>query len=736
MIRETATDYPATNQEPPDAYYQFAKDVLEERRQATAAARLLWQQNIRFLGGDQWLAHDGKEFVGPSGPSYQKFPVRNMLLPYARVVMAKLTKNRPVVRCMPGSMDNRDLQAAKLGDDIIHAKWVGLDVSQRLREVVSWVITTGNAWLMPYWNKDTGVIKPLTAQVDVPELGPDGTPAVDETGEIKMRLIDVPLNENGEPVQNGPTYDMNAKPAYVDEGDIALRVLGPHEVFPNVEARTEADIDSVVMVELVSVATVHRRWPFTRGKVDFDDDATGGFADLRMNFTPSPLSMSPSDEGMMPSLVSNPFGHGSERLRSQQVMVVYYYERPSPTWPKGRYWATCNGELLEGPADLPNNGLWPVVFLIKDWEVAGQLLGDSVMSAAIGPQRDYNRENKVIQEYENLFLNPKWTNPMGSGIQSTEMTTQPGEVIQHPPGLKPEMADIKPLPAQVYTEREAIKREMETIVGVHRASAGEAPSGIRSGRALLTLQEADDSDLGPVTERIEMAYSKVAMSWLRMMQLHYTTDRMLHFSGTNRSYRVRSFKGADLSTVAQVEPVIGSAFPFSKTAKQGFVIEIAEAIPQLFMDPDTGMPDAERLRRALPVGGEEAVDQSADPDFAEAHREHALLEGWGDPGRNPLYADHHQNDRVHIREHANYMKDANFMDLPEWKRMFMAAHLHAHQLALAIRLGAQLPGAALGAGTTGALPAPVTENFGSEGMPPDQGAALHDTEVRSTATKE
>ena len=295
------------------------------------------------------------------------------------------------------------------------------------------------------------------------------------------------------------------------------------------------------------------------------------------------------------------------------------------------------------------------------------------MTSAVGLQREYNEVNGQIKEHHNLMLRGKWLVPLGSNIRRGHITAAPGEVIQHTPGLPPVMADMRPLPQKVYDERESIMRDMQFITGVHSVSMGEAPPGVTSGRAFLTLQEADDSDIAPMVEMLEEGIADLGWSGLQIIQEMYDEDRLLRVVGDDRRYRVRSFKGADLSGVVDVKPQVGSAFPWSKTAKQSMMIDLATQLPTLFEDPATGRFDNERFRRMLPIGGEEAIGMDADVDVNQALREEEEFEFWDAESPLPT-VEPWENLDMHLRSHARLLKSAAFKKWPEHAAMAFITH--------------------------------------------------------------
>lgn len=664
--------YPSGDDEEDEVYAVYSRAMLDERREAMESLFLTWTQNLLFLAGLQWWRFD--RLMGGFGPAkfpkWKEQPVRNIILPYFKHVLAKLTKNRPRSTCIPASTDPEDIRAAKLGDDVLKSKWQELRLTKTLRRACAWLISTGNAYIMPYWNQDSGILMPLTTLVEAARFD-------SETGEPDgVEAIEVPCDENGEPILNEDGhYDTEAEPAYIDIGEIGYKALSPFQVFPDIGAECDEDVHLLLVAESLTLREIRRRWPDSGSIVGEDTTDVDRFDHLV-----SGLSAGADTHTV-----------GGQHERNDQVpkaIVIHTFQEKSEQYPHGRHWVSVGRQLLERPGPLPD-GIWPVVVHFKDVEVPGRYHGEATMTAAVGLQREYNEVNAQIKEHHNLLLRGKWLVPIGSNIRRGQITAEPGEVIQHTPGLPPTMADLKPLPQKVYDEREKILNDFEYITSAHRVSMGNPPPGVTSGRAFLVLQEADDSDFGPMLEMLEECVAELGWATLQIIQRYYEEERLVRISGDNHRYRARAFKGADLSAIVDVEPQAGSAFPWSKTALQSMMIDLAKEVPQLFLDPESGQFDHERFRRMLPVGGEDAVGEGSDIDITEALREEDEFEHWDGETEFPTIMPW-QNHQVHLRQHSRILKSATFRKWdPEAQQEFIQ-HFVETQVEIQKMMEAQL----------------------------------------------
>ena len=663
--------YPRDDNGEPSDYAVYSRALLDEGRQSMEPLFITWTQNLLFLAGLQWWVYDKLTgaFLPSKSPKWKEKPVRNLLIPFFKQVMAKLTKNRPRSKAVPASTDPEDIRAGILGDDVLKAKWIELKMTRILRRSIAWLVATGNVYIQPFWNKDSGLLQPLTTLVNALVTDEMGNPVPGEDGQPLQETVECPCGEDGEPlIDDQGNFDMEAEPHHVDIGEIGYRVRSPFQVFVDPGAEADEDVTYMLIVEAMTLRTIHRRWPDVEEMVVAEDTQEID----RFDSLISGLSA-----GSDTYLEGQGYSKDSE---VPKALVVSYNERPSTKYPMGRNWVTVGRQLLDDPGPLPD-GIWPVVTRLTDIEVPGRYHNEATMTAAVGLQREYNEVNAQIKEHHNILLRGKWLVPIGSNIRRGQITSEPGEVIQHTPGLPPVMAELRPLPNAVYSEREKIFADFQYITSTHSISMGSPPQGVTSGRAFLVLQEADDSDLGPMIEMLEEAVAELGWLTLQIIQQFYEDERLVRISGENKRYMVRSFKGADLDSIVDVEPQVGSAFPWSQTAKQSMMIDLVQAVPDLFMDQDTGQFDVEKFRRMLPVGGEEALGLGSDIDISEALREEEEFEDWD--GVSPLPMIQPWQDHIlHIRQHERILKSASFRNWPEHAQQAFLEHWGQTQLAI------------------------------------------------------
>ena len=424
--------YPETDDEDPEVYVEYTRAELEERRQSQIPFRTEWTQNLLFLAGLQWYRYSNisGNFILPRVAPWKERPVWNMLKPFAKSVMAKLTKNKPVTTCVPRSSDPSDIYAAGLGDDVLHAKWIELKLAKKLRAAIAWLIATGNGWIMTYWNENSGKLRPIEMLAETDVFDP-------ETGtHVGQEVVSVPGDENGEPIMTEDGYfDMEAEPAYYDMGEVGVKVLSPFQVLPNEGATDEDDIDSIIIIETCPVRQIRREYPDVPGIMPEDTSEYD---------SPEYLMGMARLAGADTHYTGPQFDRSDSGDSSRSALKIHRYERPTPQFPHGRYWMVCCKELLEPPQPLPD-GIWLPLIHIKDVEIPGQLLGEATMTAAVGIQREINEHAAKQKEHFKLMVQGKWTVPTGTGVQRGAITRSSRR--GHPVHRSPEAGASRDAPA-------------------------------------------------------------------------------------------------------------------------------------------------------------------------------------------------------------------------------------------------------------------------------------------------
>jgi len=657
-------EYPKEGAEDRD-WAQYTAQLWDEQEDAMRDLFRVWKRNLLFLAGKHWHEETPRGNFRPSvGPSWREQPYSNYALAYFRNFLAKATKNRPAWIVKPASTEDDDLHSAELGNEVLEAKWVELRMARIIRNALSWTIATGNGFLYPYWNTDTGKYQKIEAPVEIPLYDDFDQPIIDEDGMQQVEERMAPMDENGEFIlKDDGSYDFGADAAVVDMGDVGVRSYSPFQVRVNPEAEFEEDLKWMIIVEITTLREL--RLEHGQEKVaKITPEDVSGIEDY----------MKGMGAGLTESGLNSSATGPDDNL--EKVRVFHYHEAPSEEHPDGRYWVCTKDVMLSERGDLPE-GIWPPMVHLVDLATPGRYFGSSTLEHVVPINKRFNELNAQIKEHHNLMVRGKWLVPKGSGIKKGAITNQPGEVIPYNPGFKPEQADIKPLPSVVYQERDKILQELETVSGIHRISMGRPPPGVTAGVAFLQLQEADDTEIGPFLAMLEESVAQLGGNILSIIKDNYHEDRLIQVTGENSRYQVKAFKGSDLEGVSDVVPQAGSSFPWNRMSMQSMMLTLVAQLPQLFQDPETGQFDQQKVARMLPMGGLDSIGQKDDLDVQEALREEDNFRSAEMGSMEVLQPEFWQNHDVHLHQHIRTLKSGAFRRWPEEAQQAFKAHVKA-----------------------------------------------------------
>jgi hypothetical protein len=651
IFREPELD--ATPEE--KANYSFGRWMIQ--RDTYESKFKTWARAILFLLGKQWLDWDerSKRYAPEQNvPKWRQRPVTNLVFAVYRAALAKLTKQKPALDCVPPQNgDSDDRASAAIGDALLHFYWRALKTGTMLGKAIGWLLTCGNVFVEVYWDVEGGKAIPLTAIV----------PRVNElTGETEE--AEVAADEDGDPViGDDGRPDFDAPPQMTFEGQVAHRLISPLSVRCNPGCTDKAEALEYFIGDLVPVAEACAMYDPDPEDIKLnEDDALEEFEDLI-------ASSSGADQIL--GLVQ-PTGNSRDQVIGDRALVLRYYRKPCKDYPEGRHWVTVNRTPVIDPASITDEnpggdfeqpipeGFWPPVVPIEDVPVPGQLDAMGLIGQCVSLNREYNAENGKIKEHNAVMARGgKWI--VTPADKDLAINTDPGQKLVsqgYLMGLPPTQAKMEGLPVQVYEERKRILEDLFLVSGINQVAMGQTPEGVTAGRAFLVMQEATDAVMGTTLTNIELACEEIGRRELVLTQRHVPEQRVVKIRGAMGQWEIRSFTGADLGDGIDVQVQLGSAFPWSKSARLDTVLSAIQALPGLVTDPTTGAVDHVKFSRMTDIGGLQAFAMDGDPDMIEVTMENAQFElfnpeqGQGEIPQPGFW----QNHEIHFRLHGEMLK--------------------------------------------------------------------------------
>jgi len=689
-----------------------------------------WAKPVFFLVGKQWLYWDiktGNFRLDTDVPEWRQQPVTNYTYAVYRAAIAKLTKAKPALECVPPSGDSEDRDSAQLSEALLTFLWRYLKKPSKVVRALGWLLSTGKVFFESSWDDEAGELRPRTILVEVPDPERPGETtdvecACDEMGEPARRK---PAFDGEAALDGGDPYDLEAEPVMEPIGEITFDVVSPMRVRHNPECEWPDEADEWFDAQLWTA-----REAATEFAVDINDItrvSDGDDSDGRNDI-----------ERLLSSIVAgppDPFHQPQQRAGSSQdegigerVLVIKYYAKPCAKdgYPEGRHWITCGGKKVwprEGDPEYPTGeatlpyGFWPPQVPVIDTPIPGHAEGVSLLSQVVPLNEQLNYLDGKIGEYHTMQAmgGVTWVHPSDRDVV---ITTEPGQVRVSKgmvEGKPPVREKLEALPAPVYNERAVFETKLRTIAGMSQVDMSQKPEGVTAGRAFLVLQEASDAPFMPLLQAIEEALCETGRRELVIARAKYTEPRVLKIAGQKGQFEFRSFTNADLRDGIDVRVQVGSMYPWSKSAQWDTKLSLIQALPQLVINPATGEVDEAKLARYLDSGvpGLKAFESEENPDLVEIDREHAMFEAY-DPtspeasNQLPQLA-FWQNHALHQEHHYNFMK-RNYARFLRWSPAAQEAFMEHMRLtteavdALAAAMvpepmpGEEEDGAATGAG--------------------------------------
>ena len=629
-----------------DGLVSMVDEEFDRRRKERRPFELQWQLNIAFIEGNQFVDINTSVWALDEIPKlywYQEREAFNQIAPIVESRLARLSRMRPVLRARPGTNEQKDLFAAKVGTALAQHTYRERRVQRAQARGNAWMESTGTVFDKNIWDPRGG-----------PIIG-----AVEHGDDLELGLPHMPDE--------------------VHSGDLDVAVVSSFELYPDSCYREDLDeCHSIIHARAYHVDEVLEYW--------------------NVVVTPESLSaiqLEPAEAG------TGGLGYGAGGFRyktsdmKDHVLVKEYWEKPSRVHPDGQLILVAGGKLLHYgpmPFKIGDEGALDFPFVRKPCvERPGCFWARSIVERLIPVQRRYNALRNRKAEYLNRAAMGQWLAEEGS-IDEDDFAQRSGEpqaLLMYQRGYNaPQPVEIKPLPVAFQTEEQALLQEFSMLSGVSELSRhSEAPTGVKSGVALAIALEQDDTRLTLTANNIEKALVESGKQWLRLYKQFAQDERVLKLVGENNVVEVLAWTGADIrSDDLIVEPV--SAALESPAQRRQMVFELLTT--GLLNDPETGVIDRETRAKVLEMielGNWETADHFDQLQIARAERENLVLEE-GQLAQATSYDDH----VIHINRHTKYRLtveyEAKVAENPQMGALF-DAHVAQHLQQLAPAMGEQ-----------------------------------------------
>lgn len=610
----------------PEGLVQWVMSEFERRRTERLFFELQWMLNLAFVEGQQYVYinnYINSLFSIPPKYSFQQRDVFNHMAPIYETTMAKYAKINPTFLAKPQSDDIDDINAAQVSKEVINDWIKSEEFATRQLEANSWSALTGTVVWKTIWNPSKG-------------------------------------KKVGSYEKDGRTY-------YIREGEVDNVVIPPFEYFPDssYNYRME-DCRNGIHAKPVSIDDIYDQ---------FGEDVVGKSLNV-FTFDKNYQSLQGNNQYTMDA------AHYTDLKRKTDVVMLYeYYENPTPFYPNGRLVICCDGHktpLYDGELPYINApyGERRIPFDVqKDIPRAGYFWGTCRLDRAIPIQRRYNAIKNRIAEYMNRFAIGVYAVPAQSEqLEDLEQYgMEPGTILTYNPGESaPTEVKGSALPSTFENESQSALSDLSKTTGVSELSKdSSAPAGT-SGRAMLVLQEQDNTKMSLTAISVSQCQVKVCKKSLYGYKQFATFEKIVSIEGAGNAQKVLRWKGSDLNPESiYVENV--SALSESIAQKRNWILELASMGA---FTTEEGRIDTDRILK-LTESGETDIDQTPeDREKTRTKEENAFLKmGLFDKIKVDMWEIHD----IAYKFHLEYMLSAEYRSDPEEVQQAFQVHLQMHE---------------------------------------------------------
>ena len=602
--------------------------VEEQYKQSENSKRRILEDawlGIAFFTGRQWAVYNRvtRMVEEPHPPHWRVRMILNYVLPTVETLCGKLVENRPGVSVMPVSTDDDDIEAARQSEKLIEHLWHELGMQQKIHEASKWMATTGTAFFKVWWD---------------PEAGRDyqeSEPLIDE------------VEASYEEVSKEAPKPKKKKLQTFKTGAPVVDVLSVMEVGWDPGAKDISTARWMLHANSMHIDQIRGIWKNGKHVAAVD-------------------SYDAEDYGTQ---ILKELSHNSDHEQgiTDRIMVIEYFERPSPRHPKGYYCVCAGGVMLEEDEELPY-GEFPFI-MARHVTSPGKFTGEGLVKHCIPAQKELNKSASQRIENKNLHAMPKWRAEKGS-IEKNQITDQPGEIIVYnrTATRPPEPLPPPPLsPEHRLIEKEQIDH-ISAISGINDVTRGAQPPSHASGRLVGLLSDLDATKLGPTVREMESAVEQLAERLLEYWRDYMPISTTLKIVGRDNVAEVFEFHASQIKSTS-VRAVANSMLPKHPSYRR-------EQVMQMFQvgmlgdpaDPQTRL----KARRMMEFGDEDADGQNTKDRTYSREENHVIALGKATDVQP--WEDH----ITHIDEHLDYMKGVDFRLLSPETQAAFEEHLAWH----------------------------------------------------------
>lgn len=614
---------------------------------------------ISWVLGHQAVAFDGatSELIDQSDadhtPWWRVNAVENRLLPLVEGRLSKLLSRQPLPKPMPATSDEEDEQVAVLQGRALRHYWRNvLGMAERLWQVSWWAEVTGTGFFVTGWDPNAGPSLTIRPSQFVDRFNSNARP--DASDNFFKEIF-------GSSSNNGP----KRQPL----GDVFVDVRTVFDVLVDPTARTMDEAEWALVSRFRNV-----------------DDLKQKYGSEANDLEPGLREEHAENFHRVHDMLTGSLGDGSDVLRDQ-VLTWELWTRQSDRRPGGLHAVVSQDTLLQRQPNPYSHGEIPIT-AIQGIKVPMSVYGTCKVAQLLETQERLNDIRSEKTEFMRMHVHPKVMEPDLAETDDNAFTTEFGEIIRYRHPFRPEYLIPPPMPSYVQALEEDAIRAMQDLGDLHEVSVGNAPAGLRSGRAILALQAQDEARFGPVIKHRNQSLGRLGRQILSLLAQFVTERRMIQIVGDDLITEVQLFhsipgfigseligRNRDVIGVDyfRVEMEVDSELPLSP---EGQRLVIGDLIANGVLNPEQDKDMILRLS-GLP---------SSEPLFerARSHRSMAVRENREMADGKTVIPFKWNDHLAHLDVHTRFMNSMEFRQLgPEAQLRFqnhLTRHHHMHMM--------------------------------------------------------
>ncbi len=600
----------------------YIKSEHERRRIERLYFELKWQLNLAFIEGEQYqyisdITNDLVEY--PKLLKDQEREAYNHIMPIWLTRLAKLSRLNLTYKARPATTDSDDVNNAYVTTKILQNWAESNHMNQAQTTANAWMEATGTVIWKTIWNKNVG------------------------------KKLGVALNDKGQPIT-------------VREGDPENVICSPFEIFPD----SSYNQDVKACKSIIHARAVDPDYIYDNFGVDLPGTKQNVFA--------STLS----------TIHNMATGEGIDTKQKDNVIMLYeYYEVPTNESPNGKLWICCdNYDKLLYEGELPfvndryNNRALP--FDIQRSIIRpGYFWGKTIIDSLIPVQRRYNAiKNRMAEYLKRVAVGIIVVDEATAELNNLETEgIAPGDIITYNKTENtqiPTYMQTPPLSNAFFQQEGAELTNFTKMSGISEISRdSSAPTGVESGKALMILNEQDETRLSLTARQISDCMLEVAKKTMHLYKQFADNQRMLRIVGQSDAIKLLSW---DKNTITADDIIIEGVARISETLtqKRNMVLELIGM--GAFRD-ETGRTDDSKLLEMLEFGDVNMAMDSKRLEKVKSNEQNIKM-SMGQPQPVEFFELHN----VAIETHTEYMLSSEFDILPEQIKELFKQHLQQHAM--------------------------------------------------------